>query len=67
MLPVPSSSGDEVQGQALVINFIEVVKSLPLRKSRILDEGLIRMISKGFHPFKIVEEPEFKKFLSAAF
>ena len=63
-LSVPSSSGGKVQGQASITNFIEVVKPLPLRKSRLLDEQLVRMISKGFHPFKIVEEPEFKKFVA---
>ncbi|XP_022836777.1 zinc finger BED domain-containing protein 1-like, partial [Spodoptera litura] len=41
--------------------FVVVKKPLPLNRIQQIDEQLIRMIAKGYHALRIVEEREFRK------
>ncbi|CAH0407647.1 unnamed protein product [Chilo suppressalis] len=43
-------------------NYIIVKRPIPINRVQQLDEQLIIMIAKGYHAFRLVEEPEFKKF-----
>ncbi|CAH0563035.1 unnamed protein product [Brassicogethes aeneus] len=38
------------------------IKPVPISKSKQFDDQLMRMIVKEYHPFSIVEDPQFKKF-----
>ncbi|CAH2207577.1 jg25847, partial [Pararge aegeria aegeria] len=42
-------------------DYIEIKKPLSLIKSQQLDEQLLKMIAKGYHALRIVEEQEFRK------
>ncbi|CAG4938799.1 unnamed protein product [Parnassius apollo] len=46
-----------------VKDYIVVKKPLPLIRTQQLDEQLIKMIAKGYHAFRLVEEKEFRKFV----
>ncbi|CAG4973134.1 unnamed protein product [Parnassius apollo] len=46
-----------------VKDYIVVKKPLPLIRTQQLDEQLIKMIAKGYHAFRLVEEKEFQKFV----
>lgn len=39
-------------------------KPIPIHKSKQLDHQLIKMIVKEYHPFSIVEDQEFRSFIS---
>ncbi|XP_072401153.1 E3 SUMO-protein ligase ZBED1-like [Diabrotica undecimpunctata] len=47
--------------QAVITSF--ACRPLSVNKSKQLDEQLIRVIVKEFQPFRVVEDPEFKKFI----
>ncbi|GBP41626.1 hypothetical protein EVAR_34059_1 [Eumeta japonica] len=57
--PLPSSSS----GQNLMTDYIRNTKPLPHQKAKELDEQLIKLIAKEYHPFRIVEGAVFKKFI----
>ncbi|CAG4959145.1 unnamed protein product [Parnassius apollo] len=38
-------------------------KPLPINRMQQLDEQLVRMIAKGYHTLRLVEEVEFRKFI----
>jgi hypothetical protein len=46
-----------------VKDYIVVKKPLPLIRTQQLDKQLIKMIAKGHHAFRLVEEKEFQKFV----
>ncbi|KAK9711774.1 hypothetical protein QE152_g25259 [Popillia japonica] len=43
--------------------FVTTSKAISIRKSKENDLQLVRMIVKHYHPLKLVEEEEFKKFV----
>uniref|UniRef100_A0A1B6DLW7 Uncharacterized protein n=1 Tax=Clastoptera arizonana TaxID=38151 RepID=A0A1B6DLW7_9HEMI len=47
--------------QSSLKNF--VIKPLPIPKLKALNDHLLRMVVKEYHPFSIVEDPEFIKLL----
>ncbi|KAH9632483.1 hypothetical protein HF086_011944, partial [Spodoptera exigua] len=49
---VPSSSGS-----------VQVKKTLPRHRVQQFDEQLVRMIAKGYHALRLVDEVEFRKFV----
>ncbi|XP_055615226.1 zinc finger BED domain-containing protein 4-like [Toxorhynchites rutilus septentrionalis] len=49
--------------QSSMTQFAEIVKPISPHKSRLIDIQLLKMICKEFHPFSIVEDEEFKKFI----
>ncbi|KAF2900303.1 hypothetical protein ILUMI_05889 [Ignelater luminosus] len=53
---VPSATN-----QQTILNFVR--KPISLSRSKQLDEQLIRVIVKEYQPFRVVEDPEFKKFI----
>ncbi|XP_044766203.1 E3 SUMO-protein ligase ZBED1-like [Coccinella septempunctata] len=46
--------------QTTIDGFARSTRPLPIGKSKQLDEPIVKFIVKGFHPFSIVEELEFK-------
>lgn len=50
--------------QSSLTQFVHVIKPLPIQKSKVIDVQLLRMICKEYHPFSLVDDPEFKKFVS---
>lgn len=56
-LPASSSRAPD---QEKISNFMR--RPIPISKSKQLDEQLIRVIVKEYQPFKVVEDPDFKKF-----
>lgn len=50
--------------QSSIENFIVSVKPVPISKSKQFDEQLLRMIVKEYHPFSVVEDIEFKRFVN---
>ncbi|CAG9782307.1 unnamed protein product [Diatraea saccharalis] len=48
---------------ASITDFIQSNKPIPARRAEILDEQLITMIAREYHPLKLVEDVEFKKFV----
>lgn len=50
------------KNQEMITNFIR--RPISLAKSKQLDEQLLRVIVKEYQPFKVVENPEFKKFVT---
>ncbi|CAH2101579.1 unnamed protein product [Euphydryas editha] len=46
--------------QLNVQHFAKTTSPLPVKKKKQLDEQIVKFIVKGFHPFSIVEETEFK-------
>ncbi|KAF2878712.1 hypothetical protein ILUMI_27464 [Ignelater luminosus] len=50
-----------VTNQQTILNFVR--KLISLSGSKQLDEQLIRVIVKEYQPFRVVEDPEFKKFI----
>lgn len=48
--------------QLSISNFIN--RPLPLNKSKAIDQQLIKMIVKEYHPFSIVEDKEFRKLIN---
>ncbi|XP_055634138.1 E3 SUMO-protein ligase ZBED1-like [Toxorhynchites rutilus septentrionalis] len=49
--------------QSSMTQFVEIVKPISPHKSRLIDIQLLKMVCKEFHPFSIVEDEEFKKFI----
>ncbi|XP_050546155.1 zinc finger BED domain-containing protein 6-like [Daktulosphaira vitifoliae] len=47
--------------QTSIANFIQ--KPIPMSKSKIIDQQLVKMIVKEYHPFSIVEDVEFQKLI----
>lgn len=56
---VPSTSKQAINSQPNIAQYLQ--KPPPIRKVQKIDEQVLRMITKGHHSFRIVEEPEFKK------
>lgn len=50
--------------QEVMDNFVVIAKPVPINKSILLDQQLIRMVVKEYQPFSIVEDIEFKKFVN---
>lgn len=50
--------------QSSLREFIEVIKPVSLNKSKEIDLQLLRMICKEYHPFSLVDDTEFKKFVA---
>lgn len=50
--------------QALITKFVDINRPMPVHKSRSVDMQLLKMLCKEYHPFSLVEDPEFKKFLN---
>ncbi|KAL0830016.1 hypothetical protein ABMA28_003474 [Loxostege sticticalis] len=70
-LPIPTTSTSAIppapalhRPQLTMRDFTTNAKPLTPRRSEMLDEQLIKMIAKEFHPLHIVEEVEFKKFVN---
>lgn len=61
--PVTSSPPNLVQPQYSMSRFVDIIKPIPLSKSKSIDTQLLIMVCKEFHPFSIVEDEEFKKFI----
>jgi hypothetical protein len=49
--------------QSKIKDFVNVIKPLPVSKTKALHDQLLRMIVKEYHPFSIVEDAEFVKLL----
>lgn len=70
LLSEPSTSNTPVPfkhnstRQSTITSFIDIVKPVPIRKSILIDEQLVKMICKEFHPFSLVEDVEFQKFVN---
>lgn len=47
--------------QSSIANFIH--KPIPMSKSKMIDQQLIKMIVKEYHPFSVVEDEEFRKLI----
>ncbi|CAB3240133.1 unnamed protein product [Arctia plantaginis] len=45
-----------------VRDYLTSVKPLPPHRTKMLDEQLLKMIAKEYHPLRLVEEKEFRKF-----
>ncbi|CAH1107397.1 unnamed protein product [Psylliodes chrysocephalus] len=50
--------------QEYMDKFVMNVKPVSINRSKQFDEQLLRMIVKEYHPFSIVEDNEFKKFIN---
>lgn len=46
-----------------MLDYVVTKKPLPPNRTKELDEQLVKFIAKGYHAFRIVEEPEFRKFI----
>lgn len=44
--------------------FVQVIRPIPISRSRLIDIQLLKMICKEYQPFSIVEDKEFKKFVN---
>lgn len=55
---LPRQASETLEG------FIQIIKPVSISKSKSLDQQLLKMICKEYHPFSLVEDPEFKKFVS---
>ncbi|XP_075156492.1 E3 SUMO-protein ligase ZBED1-like [Haematobia irritans] len=62
MCEQPSSSAQASKAQPNITQFMR--KPPTIRKVQQFDEQVLKMITKGHHAFRIVEEPEFKKLVS---
>lgn len=66
----PSTSTSQPQNQKRQIKRFQqkigdfVVRPLSLSKNELLDKQLVTLIVKEFHPFRLVEEVEFRKFVN---
>ncbi|XP_055522567.1 E3 SUMO-protein ligase ZBED1-like [Wyeomyia smithii] len=49
--------------QSSMTRFVNVIKRLPVQKSRTIDVQLLKMICKEYHPFSLVEDKEFVRFV----
>lgn len=49
--------------QSSMTHFVNVIKKLPVQKSRTIDIQLLKMICREYHPFSLVEDREFVKFV----
>lgn len=58
---VPNKKNVPSHSQDVITNFIR--RPISINKSKQLDEQLIRVIVKEYQPFRVVEDPEFKKFI----
>ncbi|CAG9129823.1 unnamed protein product [Plutella xylostella] len=65
--PPPTLFAHPNPTQPSIRDFAESTKPMPPRRSEKLDEQLMLMIAKGYYPFRMVEDKEFKKFLSMLF
>lgn len=61
MTPSPQTS---LRVQQPISKFVNIIKPMTLNKSIALDTQLLKMICKEYHPFSVVEDPEFKKFIN---
>lgn len=50
--------------QSSLTDFVTVIKPLSISKSKAIDSQLLKMICKEYHPFSLVEDPEFRKLIS---
>lgn len=57
--PEPSTTDTNSINQMTVTSFL--IKPLTNKKSKEIDKQLVTMITKEYHPFSLVEDPEFKK------
>lgn len=48
--------------QQQITNYVH--KPVSLKKSKELDQQLVKMIVKEYHPLRVVEDPEFRKFIN---
>ncbi|XP_063775419.1 E3 SUMO-protein ligase ZBED1-like [Pseudophryne corroboree] len=53
----------QTKQQATLGSYFSSNRPVSVKRSKELDEQLLTFIIKGFHPFSIVEEDEFKKFV----
>ncbi|KAJ8886170.1 hypothetical protein PR048_012379 [Dryococelus australis] len=51
------------KNQTDIIDFVTINKPLPVKWSIQIDEQLVRMVVKGYHPFSLVEDEEFKNYV----
>lgn len=49
--------------QQSLSRFVNIIKPIPLNKSRAIDTQLLKVICKEYHPFSIVENKEFQNFI----
>lgn len=67
-IAVPGPSRLEVpirkQVSQTMLNYVVTKKPLPPNRTKELDEQLVKFIAKGYHAFRIVEEPEFRKLIA---
>ena len=49
--------------QSSMTRFVNVIKRLPVQKSRTIDVQLLKIICKKYHPFLLVEDKEFVRFV----
>ncbi|XP_073995761.1 E3 SUMO-protein ligase ZBED1-like [Rhodnius prolixus] len=61
--PLSSSAHKAPVIQKSLTDFVEVIKPLHPSKSKEIDEQLLKMIVKEYHPFSIVEDQEFRKLI----
>lgn len=57
-----AKAGTSTAKQTKITHFS--TRPLPVNKSKKIDEQLVRMIAKEYHPFSLVEDPEFVKYSS---
>lgn len=59
---IPTSSKMQKK-QSAINEYLTSTKPVSINKSKQFDEQLVKMIVKEYHPFRIVEDVEFKKFV----
>ncbi|KAJ2940863.1 hypothetical protein O0L34_g9489 [Tuta absoluta] len=61
----PSTSGNVsfVNKQPSILAFANNTRPLPPKRTEKLDEQLLIMVAREYHPFSVVEDKEFKKFV----
>lgn len=64
LLYTKSKSKSQIDTQQKIHVFVESAKYFPLQKKSKIDEQLIVMIAKKYHPLRFVEEPEFNKLVT---
>lgn len=53
----------QIQQGPTMADYLQTKKSLPRSRIQQLDEQLVRMIAKGYHALRMVDEVEFRKFV----
>lgn len=47
-----------------ITDYITSTRPVPIHRSKQIDSQLLKMIVKEYHPFKIVEDPEFRNLIN---